>query len=1715
LKVYIFFVLLLIAGAPKSIAGENPVDTLVYRAQMYFTENAGQWDKDIRYAMLRPSTSAWLCTDGVILARPRMSVDAPGELPRRTGKGRPMETLSMNFVNPSPAMRIFALDTSKAVSHFYLNPDSTGWYEHVRNHRVVRYENVWDGIDIEYREGEAGDLKQIVRLGAGADVSNIAFELCGAGRNEVAEMLMNTMQTNQTGGIENTGIHIRSDANGEALRVVVGPGFTYKDTLNLTTEFNTALRFSDDGNYSHVLQHTVSQSGHVSLLGVTESPSLPVRNAVQDHRVDYSDWFIIRFDSTGHDYTFCTYIGGTDAEGMVNGGTGWVTNGDGHVPGFRNWILHSDDFGNTYACLNASEGAPVRANSWKPSPPQSILFNSAYVFSLTPAGALRGSTYLGGPGEFMPVELNVTDSAVYVLGGNHLRGVATSSNALMKNKECDSCFAVILTSLSTDLSREIYTTYLLSGSRASFSHRDADYITPKFIVDDNGTALVALGLGADRKFLLNPEYRVPGLGRDAFFGLWLAGLSRDGARLEYSSFIPFSSIPHGSIESFRHTSLHRNPDETIVISGATYCAQTAPVDTIPVGWRSMELLSERLGSVAWGNWIMKLGEHGEFLHGLYYGTSGRWANQAPLYRNSTCPGYLMFRTRCLVDGSDTRLVDPGSLNKGELNYFDRYILDFDEDLNVRYTSHWNAYYLPFQVDGEAFHIDAHGYAYMSTYGYHPGNIQEGPDGPYQFPRFHNSWRVPKDVPPDYPSGVDPTKYHDSYLVRFRMYTPCWQVGCGIASIDTLRIDREERYAEPREFDVDFAVTNHSPEKGARVLHALIEVPPGCALSRGLPSQPMIPATLSSGQTAHCSWTLRVTNPALVQDTIVVRCRVFYIDPESGQTYPPGEELCEHDIHVVKSSGYDPRLRCMVEGPDSLHWTGAGYAARAGDAPGAIRYTITYTNISTDTVAVARFEQTAGDHCLIVANASRQGGRIAPGEVVSFPVDVRVNSLRYNRAITVRTVALDDYDMPWTACEKSSVAPGIPHLPCDANGPVSITWNVATGTSTPPEPEFNLELSNPLDTIRMGLHAWLDLASASHLSALAGDSLFRGPVFINPAFRRTLSWKLRVNPPPSADTRDTLYFRYDCDGLEQYCMLVLEIIVIDQTVLCSIAAPQALTEHQVENHENVQLDYTLSNVGSVPVTVDRVDLAITSGAGVLAIDPLSQPGGSLAPSGNINRQWRLRPLVLRQSRTAHFDVTAYGVADSVLSVCSHDMHIPGIDGLLCDITAVDTVRFIRDELRYDPDPVPVTMDLRNILDTPETSIEAEIDLAAAPRFELASGENAIKTLSSLDSNSAAQLQWLLRPLPGSATEAQHITIRYRSLEQTGWKECSASVIIAAWPHVKTTHCVVSGHDSLHADQAYERIIPEPFEISYSATNTGTVALHNCSATIVLPPEFELVSDSATLSFGSLRPGDSNTRWWTLKTTSALAGYGPYPVNFTWYSDEQGSSTGCDHTVHVLKDASSGIVFTPLHLHFEAKQNDPLPAAQHVQLWTGGGLSMPWTAQGGQWWLNADPVSGDHAARIAVQPNSTALPVGLHATKLRIAGQAPNLPKDVAVTYESPASLAWGPSNSITTYGLGPVWPQPVPLNGEARISINLPAGVYVRIVLYDALGRELAVVKEGVMPEADPVLRIAPAVLRMRPGMYFIRMIGAGGRQHGRWWCGRDARRASVRAVVVR
>jgi hypothetical protein len=589
--------------------------------------------------------------------------------------------------------------------------------------------------------------------------------------------------------------------------------------------------------------------------------------------------------------------------------------------------------------------------------------------------------------------------------------------------------------------------------------------------------------------------------------------------------------------------------------------------------------------------------------------------------------------------------------------------------------------------------------------------------------------------------------------------------------------------------------------------------------------------------------------------------------------------------------------------------------------------------------------------------------------------------------------------------------------------------------------------------------------------------------------------------------DTLYFRYAQAGMSWYCMHIVEIIVIDETVLCTITAPAALTEDEMLDRNGFDLGYTLSNAGTVPVTVDRHELRIealppATEAGLETGDALQRAGGVLAAAADVSLDWRFEAQVLHNERTVRLSVSSYDEEDALLASCTHELHIPGIDGLRCLVTSADSVRFLRAALGYAPDPLPVTVELRNVLDSDETLIEAEIDLSAAPRFALADGESAQRTLPLIAAMTAEEFTWQLQPLAGPDDAQQQITVRYRSAEQSAWQECMTTVLIEAWPEERTLRCATGGHDTLWADAAYERMIPDELTISYAVTNTGTVPLTACAATIVLPPQFALLAgEEATKDYGDLAPGESRERWWHIEETAELSDFTAYDITWQWRSSEQGTTDGCTHVLHVVPHASTGLVLTPLRMHFEAERNEALPAAQELRLWTGGGLSMPWTAAGDAWWLAADPASGDRASVLAVRPVSTDLPVGLHATALRLAGQAPNLPLEIPVTYEITGIVSAGEIPAPGAFGLSAIWPQPVPMQGEARLALRVHPGEHVRLTLHDALGRQVAVLHDDVFADPMPVLRLRPSAHRLVPGLYLLRLVSAGGH--------------AVRGVVVR
>jgi hypothetical protein len=678
------------------------------------------------------------------------------------------------------------------------------------------------------------------------------------------------------------------------------------------------------------------------------------------------------------------------------------------------------------------------------------------------------------------------------------------------------------------------------------------------------------------------------------------------------------------------------------------------------------------------------------------------------------------------------------------------------------------------------------------------------------------------------------------------------------------------------------------------------------------------------------------------------------------------------------------------------------------------------------------------------------------------------------------------------CAGEITVPGLDALQCIPEGTTTVLIDDDTGQWQPDPPLAELRVRMVLDTILLDCMVEIDLSGSNYLALRAGESAVRGPLLLRADESERYTWELELTDVPAGIALDTIAYRVWAGNgaYESRCERAVRITRLVEGAECTVTGPDSLTEADVRIGRTEYVEYALTNTGTVPVEVDRHEFTIDGGAGLEILGPATHSGEMLAAGATASMYFVIRALALAEDRTANCTVTSYDVSGDVLARCTHEIFVEAIDDELhCGIAAVDVIRFDRTRLIYDPDPVDVIVTLRNPFDVPEHDIEVRIDLTEADRLTLAQGETQMKSQSLLEARGEAGFTWQLQPLAGPDDAQQQITVRYRSAEQSAWQECMTTVLIEAWPEERTLRCATGGHDTLWADAAYERMIPDELTISYAVTNTGTVPLTACAATIVLPPQFALLAgEEATKDYGDLAPGESRERWWHIEETAELSDFTAYDITWQWRSNEQGTTDGCTHVLHVVPHASTGLVLTPLHMHFEAERNEALPAAQELRLWTGGGLSMPWTAAGDAWWLAADPASGDRASVLAVRPVSTDLPIGLHATALRLAGQAPNLPREIPVTYEITGIVSAGEIPAPGAFGLSAIWPQPVPMQGEARLALRVHPGEHVRLTLHDALGRQVAVLHDDVFaklhhPDSASLLRGIGRVHREHRGLF--------------------------------
>lgn len=1625
---------------------------------LLFLGNTGQWDDDVYFGIVRGMDKAAFTREGVVLFRPQERPTLPVQVEMSLAmpdarRKRLLESSTLRFVNPSPRMRIEGMEESPVRTRIYKGRDRKGWHEQVPVFSGIRYVNVWDGIDIEYVEHQ-GKLVQRIVASPEADLGRIAFETGNLTKVDLYDPAMSRDKSDSAGVLR---------LNGDTARVLPYRNFFEKRKV-IETEFNS---YFGGSGMEWPMGIDIDDEGYILIALFTTSVDMPVQNAFQPtHQRGHgyqTDYYLARF--TPHlVMSYGTFLGGTEDD--------WVLGANTDLESDR-MLAAGPDGAAHFLCNTASTDFPVKGNVLQSDvpPPTPITGTYCSLVRFDSTGKLDAATWLGNPNPFLGIAIDMSvDGKLFVLGA--CRGEqwfvtpGTVQDTFVSIQGDDSLFSsLVVAHIGPRYDTVFAATYLLA----------VPGIYPRtnlvlVVGSDSQPVVVATSIDTLNRPPSIRSWRSP---INSIHELLIAKLTND-----LSDYV-FTTWMGGQVEL---ADVRVDPGNSIIVAGDVINEDLPLIRPIAVGPAS--------------GFVMKFpptGGEPVFSTRLPWSTrqaGGTIGGIVPMY----CGDIAIIGT---LSGSGLSFLNPLDTVLG--NQGSPFIIVLSTDgQQLRSSGYWQVDEKYPTQQSPHFGIGStffSGHGLISYLAERNGNVTMLGYTPQLSADSISPLRA---IQNRYAGGES-----DMFLLRTRV-PGCEMLSCTIEIPDSIVSPVWPRIVIPEHFEISVDVLNFDPSRSARDVECVLTLPPGLLPDPGSQSlrKSLGPRRLGSGETETFTWQVRIDTTALSGDGLWVDAVVYYQDADVQTDGAPKASPCSFHIDIVRPR---PSFTCRLDAPDTLdvHASGDMYSP----SPFPVHFEL--TNNSDFPFPLSRVGLFFGDGMGVkpepLASRLLPAGTLAPG--ATFQADWQADATRHPRSRTVHITVMgqDEAGNLFPLCDGEIIVKPIDPLRCASLEESTVRFNPRTGLFDPIDALARLRLWHEIDTLLSDVTVMIDVSACRVLELKPGEVAHRNIPQMLQDVTHTLDWTLTGATDPSEDRIDTVRFHASAGGgsWSRSCEQTFRILVTDRHLECAMQLPASLSAAKVLSRTPVILEYTLTNSGTVPVNVDRLELAIApADSGLDALDPITLTGTQIDAGATLPWYPRLRAAIRRETRTVQCSVTAYGKstsgADSLLSTCDASINIEGVDGLFCAIVVPDSVRFDRDSLRYIPDPVLMTMNLSNHLDTEETHIETEIDLAGAPHFRLANGENARKDLAGLDSQSLASFTWLLVPTPATTGEIQDIIVRYRSMEQGAWKECDASMFIADWPEIAEVRCATAGHDSLFADAAYEAIVPDPFQVSFTTTNSGTLTLTGCEAAIVLPQGFVLAGSDSIQSYGTqlpgtLAPNERATRWWTITTNDQLQGFGAKDITWQWRSDQQGQTVGCTHSVQIVPDPSSGIVLTPLRLYFEAERGAALPPAQSVRLWTGGGLSMPWTTMSDTWYIDIDPVSGDHAAAITVRPNTTMLNKGTHASTLTVSCSVMNHPRHIVVDYHMTSLTTVEEQASAQPLLLGPVYPHPIPLAGEARLLLGNPRMLPLRVTLHDMLGRERALLREGVITDIE-VLYLRPTDIGLVPGSYLLRMLSPDGQQ---------------------
>jgi hypothetical protein len=249
-------------------------------------------------------------------------------------------------------------------------------------------------------------------------------------------------------------------------------------------------------NWNQASGVAVDSTGLATVVGTTASLDFPTANAFQPTALPSQDevygnyGFVTKFSSDGSTLVFSTYLGGSqvDINDCEDCGPYSDVNG-----------VAVDANGNVYvAGVTETTDFPVSSGAYMTENPttNSDGYETSFITSFTPSGALNYSTYFGGTTYTYIDALTVDSSdAVYVTGNAPADGSFTVTNTSICNLSDANCGSAFVAKLNSSGTEVIYSTFLGANNGTQGSGIQ---------VDPNGDAYVLAYFGSQNYALTNP-----------------------------------------------------------------------------------------------------------------------------------------------------------------------------------------------------------------------------------------------------------------------------------------------------------------------------------------------------------------------------------------------------------------------------------------------------------------------------------------------------------------------------------------------------------------------------------------------------------------------------------------------------------------------------------------------------------------------------------------------------------------------------------------------------------------------------------------------------------------------------------------------------------------------------------------------------------------------------------------------------------------------------------------------------------------------------------------------------------------------------------------------------------------------------------------------------------------------------------------------------------